>query len=650
LRAGVILVSNDIDANFLVMRSLVIQICILAVILPFSTVSQTFDGSGTGPVATAANAARGIKVVGGTQIILQMPTVVGDRYKIQSAEDLTWPNPQDETDFVVATDTTWNFQVTVPANINQRFFRLVRRPADPVGPTTDTEAARFLTQATYGTTTNAITELRQLGYAGWLDQQFAASNDRFLPYVQANSNGSGRAPRHDLFWLQVVNGEDQLRQRLAFALSQIFVVSDIAYTLGNAQYGMANYWDIMRDQAFGNYRELLEEVTLNPVMGLWLSHVQNEKADLVRNIRPDENFAREILQLFTIGLHELEMDGRVRLDVSGDPIPTYDQEIVQEFAKVFTGWHFNSADNWSDIFYGQDRVNPMRSFEAFHDRTAKTLLRGEVIPAEIDAPEDIDRALDNIFAHPNVPPFVSKQLIQRLVTSNPTPAYVRRVAQVFADNGNGERGDLRAVTRAILLDEEARFGHQTVANFGKLREPVLRLSHVFRAFSLTPGRQSQNGVFNTASPALPLLDGDTGQAVLRAKSVFNFYQPDYSPLGPVKDAGLVAPEFEIASENNVIATASRIARQIQYYYSGSDDNALNQSVINIDREIALAADTDQLLDHLDVLLMSGAMTPAFRTILAGHLNDLPSDPEGRSQRARDAITLIVSSPEYLVQM
>jgi len=447
-----------------------------------------------------------------------------------------------------------------------------------------------------------------------------------------------------------VRGDDQLRQRMAFALSQIFVVSDIAYTLGNAQYGMANYWDIMRDYAFGNYRDLLEEVTLNPVMGLWLSHVKNEKADPARNVRPDENFAREILQLFTVGLHEMDLNGQLRLDAGGNPIPTYSQQTVQEFARVFTGWHFASAASWSEIFYGQDRVSPMRSFEEFHDRGEKTLLRGQVVPAGLDAPVEIERALDNIFAHPNVPPFVSKQLIQRLVTSNPTPAYVRRIAQVFADNGSGVRGDLRAVTRAILLDDEARFGHLNVQNFGKLREPVLRLSHIFRAFNLTPGRQSTNGVFNTASPPLPFFDSDSGQAVLRAKSVFNFYHPDYAPLGPIKDAGLVAPEFEIASENNVIATASRIAKQIQYYFSSSDDNALNQSVIDIEREIAMASDTNRLLDHLDILLMSGAMTPELRNLLASHLNSLPSDTGGRSQRARDAITLIVSSPEYLVQM
>ncbi len=540
--------------------------------------------------------------------------------------------------------------VTDSAGQTDNATRVIEVRAAGGGGITDIDAARFLTQATFGTTTPAIAELKQLGYASWLDQQFAASNDRFLPYVQANSNGSGRGPRHNLFWLQAVRGNDQLRQRLAFALSQIFVVSDIAYTLGNAQYGMANYWDLMRDHAFGNYRDLLEDVTLNPIMGLWLSHVQNEKADPSRNIRPDENFAREILQLFTIGLHEMDQDGRIRLDASGNPIPTYDQQTVQEFARVFTGWHFASAASWNEIFYGQDRINPMRSFEAFHDRGAKTLLRGQTIPGGLNAPQDIDRALDNIFAHPNVPPFVSKQLIQRLVTSNPTPAYVRRIADVFADNGSGVRGDLRAVTRAILLDDEARTGHLNVENFGKLREPVLRLSHVFRAFSLSPGRESTNGVFNTASPSLPLFDSDSGQAVLRAKSVFNFYHPDYSPLGPVKDAGLVAPEFEIASENNVIATTSRIAKQIQYYFSGSDDNALNQSVIDIEREIAMAGDTDRLLDHLDVLLMSGAMTPQLRAILAGHINALPTDQDGRSQRARDAITLIVSSPEYLVQM
>ena len=289
---------------------------------------------------------------------------------------------------------------------------------------------------------------------------------------------------------------DQLRQRLAFAWSQIFVVSDIDYVLANSKYGMANFYDTLARFADGNFRTLLEQVTLHPVMGIYLSMVRNEKANPALNIRPDENYAREILQLFTIGLHELNADGSVRRDGAGRPIATFDQATIEEFAKVFTGWNYDGVRSWTDTNVGtESRVLPMVPNEDFHDTSTKQLLGGQTLPAGQGAYADLTGALDNIFAHPNVGPFVSRLLIQRLVTSNPSSGYVGRVAAVFNDNGAGTRGDLRATVRALLLDDEARNGSQNLPEtFGKIKEPSMRLTNLWRALDAQPGPEA-SGIY-----------------------------------------------------------------------------------------------------------------------------------------------------------
>lgn len=514
------------------------------------------------------------------------------------------------------------------------------------------EAARLLAQASFGATLETIESVRRLGIEGWIDDQFTRQSSSQLEYAQ-NHPGSESltGPRQHKWLMDAIDGEDQLRQRIAFAYSEIFVTSDVSQTIEREQYAMANYYDLLSNHAFGNYRDLLESVTLNPIMGLYLSMLQNAKANPASNTRADENFAREVMQLFSIGQHELNNDGSTRLDSSGRPIPAYTQEDVEEYARVFTGWTYADANIWdkgpAEGF--TNKLLPMKPFTGFHDTGSKRLLGGVVTPAGISAEEDLQIALDSLFNHPNVGPFISKQLIQRLVTSNPTPAYTNRVASVFNNNGEGVRGDMRALIKAILVDVEAREGFESVPNFGKLREPLIRWTHLWRAFNVQKGMRSENGQYNHASPYIYQGDRFLGQSVLSAPSVFNFFHPDYAPLGPLREAGVLAPESEIYTDAFILTTTARLSSLTQLYHNGGNDNTRNNSYIDLTEETELADRPVELLSRLDLLLLSGQMSTDLRGILLDHLTSLPSDEQGRSQRVRDAISLIMASPEYLVQ-
>ena len=333
-----------------------------------------------------------------------------------------------------------------------------------------------------------------------------------------------------------MRGSDQLRQRVAWALSQILVTSQVSLA-NRYPFGLADYYDMLAHHAFGDFRQLIEEVTLHPMMGVYLSMLGNRKPNAELNIRPDENYARELMQLFTIGLVELNADGTPKLDAHNQPIPTYDQAVVEGFAHVFTGWHwactFGSPGNCgfsNTRGTVPNQILPMQLFPEEHDTGAKRLLTypnavKSVIPAGQTAEQDLADALDNIFHHPNVGPFISRQLIQRLVTSNPSPAYVARVSAVFDDDGTGQRGNLGAVVRAILLDAEARAPASTAdPDASKLKEPVLRLTQLWRAYD---GRAANGRYFNI-NPSV-----DFGQGPLQAPSVFNFYSPFYAPPGEI---------------------------------------------------------------------------------------------------------------------
>lgn len=494
------------------------------------------------------------------------------------------------------------------------------------------EAARLLRQASFGPTTAAIDEVVQLGIPAWVDQQLATPATYQLPILQrigTPNDQSGQADRIEAWFESVLTGPDQLRQRVAFALSEIFVVSEQS-GLFNQPYGLAYYYDILLRNAFGNFRTLMEEVTLSPAMGVYLSMLGNQRPNPALNIRPDENYARELMQLFTIGLVQLNPDGSVQRDGLGQPIPTYDQDIVEGFAHVYTGWTFGgSAAFFLPSF---DYQRPMQAFPAFHDTGAKQLLNGVTLPAGQTPAQDLAAALDNIFSHPNVGPFIARQLIQRLTASNPSPAYIQRVAAVFDDNGLAVRGDLAAVVRAILLDPEARAPVDSDAD-GKLVEPLLRLTALWRAFDA----RAANGRYQ-----FPFADFFTQQAPLRARSVFNFFTPNYAPPGEIRQRGLVAPEMQIVDELYSALNYELFTLLIVIWNSANTTLDPDQIAIDISDSVAVAGDLDALLDHLDDKLFGGGMSATLRGE-ARAMAALHTDPNAR---VVEALLLITSAPEF----
>ncbi len=537
---------------------------------------------------------------------------------------------------------------------------------------TAAEAARFLNQASFGPTEEDIAQVQADGYRNWIRKQWAlpqSSEYAFMQNLGLPQDQIYQNHRIQAWLTHATTGPDQLRQRVAWALSQIWVISDQHAEIDNRPLAAAQYYDMLASHASGNYRQLMEAVTTHPLMGHYLSMFQNRKPDPANGIRADENYAREIMQLFTIGLVELNPDGSVVTDGNGNPVPTYGQTDIENLARVFTGWTRNGWDVYTDgycqyyefIYDGDDTgLLPMEPCEAvnpndadtynFHDTDGKVLFTSVNFPAGQDARQDLAQALDVLFNHPNVGPFIGKQLIQHLVTSNPSPAYVQRVAAVFDDNGEGVRGDLAAVVEAILLDDEARNGPALLPNqFGKLREPLLRQIHLWRAFHAQPQRYAQ---FSDDEPERAF-----AQAPLRSPSVFNFYRPDFSPQGPVSTAGLLAPEFQILTASFATSTANRMWDLIMGQWVGQDNNAVNWQtgvVLNLSTEFALAADLNALLDHLDLLLMSGQMSAAMRTTLYNYLVTYPysdSDPywPDGARRTCEAIYLIMTSPEYAIQ-
>ncbi|MEE9412765.1 MAG: DUF1800 family protein [Methylococcales bacterium] len=523
----------------------------------------------------------------------------------------------------------------------------------------EAEAARFLTQATFGPTESTINELVSLNdLEAWIDHQIALPMSRTLPYVQNNSNGSLRSTRHDIWWKNVMLGKDQLRQRVAFALSEIFVISDLDYTLGNSQYAVSHYYDMLAENAFGNYRELLEKITLHPTMGIYLSMVRNQKANTELNIRPDENYAREVLQLFSIGLHQLNQRGEaLPLD---NPVATYTQDTIENFARVFTGWNFvDSPGLWvsNDLTTYDKSLNLVADYDSplpdsFHDTGTKILLDGEQLLTDANSPtsteDDLRFALDNIANHPNVGPFISKLLIQRLTTSNPSPEYVERVASKFNNNGQGERGNLSAVIKAILLDDEARGGKSVNANFGKVKEPLLQLTQLWRAFNAKPGVIAQSGSYRVYAKPADRIDEVLGQAVLKSPSVFNFFLPD-NPLSSDPGSTLVSPEMQIMTEANIAATHNTFHDQIYIYNNQNTRGWAATTRINVDKAVQLAPQPDALLNYLNTLLLAGDMTDKMKGVLKQHILSLPENKDGYLKRALDTIFIIVASPSYLIQ-
>jgi uncharacterized protein (DUF1800 family) len=519
----------------------------------------------------------------------------------------------------------------------------------PGGPPTADDAARFLAQATFGPKPGEIEALQQKGFNAWLGEQMAMSPSSHL----ATFDGlvaqlePDQRPTPGLvvesFFGQAVRGNDQLRQRVVFALSELFVISSRDADVRNFPEGMASFLDILGAHAFGSFRDLLEDVTLAPSMGVYLDMAGSSKSITTPEERnPNENYAREILQLFSIGLYELHPDGTLHLDKDNQPQPTYDQEVVKAMARAFTGWTFGGQNQGVPARFFRPRRDyriPMEAWQLYHDTDAKTLLDGAVLPAGQSAQLDLDEALDVIAGHPNVGPFVCRQLIQRLVTSNPSNAYVYRCGQAFANNGAGVRGDLGAVVREILLDYEAR--STTVAarqDEGHLREPVVRLVGLLRALDTT----SRDGRWRRFTQ-LDRKGLAVGQTPLASPTVFNFFEPGFALPGEVAEAGLVSPEFQIATETTVVGAANLATSALK---SGRANGPM--SFVLSPFEAPQVTSDAALLDKVDLLLFGGAMSDGTRSILATALADadFPTTPD---QRVLTLLWLASIAPESVVQ-
>ncbi|MEM7587222.1 MAG: DUF1800 family protein [Acidobacteriota bacterium] len=536
-----------------------------------------------------------------------------------------------------------------------------RSLADGLGTvlTPQQEASRFLAQCTFGGDRALIDEVAATGMEAWLDAQLALPPTLTLSEVQQMIEG-GELDEFELllfdwrWWQHAMTAPDVVRHRVAFALSQIFVVSRFIDILYDSSQATAAYYDVLARHAFGNFRDLLLDVALQPSMGIYLSHLWNRRSDPTLNRFPDENFAREVMQLFSIGLFELNADGSRVLNGSGQPIPTYTNAEITEMAKIFTGLTLAPFEPDEPIIFGDDNGNlwtPMVMYEPEHEPGPKTLLNGFVVPEGQTGMEDIEMTVDHLFQHPNVGPFLGRLLIQRLVTSNPSPAYISRVSAAFADNGSGVRGDMAATIRAILMDPEARDASRIDdPHFGKAREPFTRWVQLGRAFHAT----SPSGQFRYfgAAPPDDAPEGIEMTALAQypffSPSVFNFYSPTHQPAGPLTDAGLVAPELQIIHSYTSVSAANLFYRAIVEYDYLTDE--LDNETIELDLiteiELVEAMGPAALIDHLDLLLTYGTLFAASRGFLLDAILPLSEEPE---EQVRLALFLFTTCPEYAVQ-
>jgi len=499
----------------------------------------------------------------------------------------------------------------------------------------DYTAARFLQRATFGPTETSIARLRELGYNAWIAEQIQMPATFMLPVTRRHN--PPRWGEHVNSWQVIAtNAEDQLRQRVAFSLSQFFVVSDQS-GLGGEQAALSNYYDILIANSFGNFRQLMELVTLSPIMGDYLSMKGNQKPNPEKGIRPDENYARELLQLFSIGLVQMETDGTVALDEFDVPRPTYDQQTIEAFAHVFTGWHFKDVENWN---YPKvtDWYSPMEAYQERHDTGEKTLLNGTVLPSGQSAEQDLHDALNNIFNHPNVGPYFAKHMIRQLVTSNPSSEYIERVAETFNDDGSGTRGNISAVVVATLLDQEALTGHlDDPETFGKLREPLVRLISLWRAFDGNPDHPEFSYGW---------LKNRLNQAPLQSPSVFNFFSPSFSQGGDIRDMNMKSPEFQIHNESSIIdITSAMLAHSI--WNNTESTSERNLAPINISKLMLLDEDRASLYELLGKLTLAKPPSAALRK-QADYLLDARKNASSQI-RAEELLFLFISSPEAAVQ-
>lgn len=560
---------------------------------------------------------------------------------------------------------------------DELFGNSFERPSD--APANDADAARFLGMATFGPTAAEITHLRAVGYDEWIAQQLSMPTSLERPYVEQvdgipQVRNPGQNDRLQAWLKAAVTAPDQLRQRMAWAFSQIMVVTYAQSMLSGDPVALAEYYDTLaRDSAgyydgnhvyhAGTYTQLLYDVTRTPAMGKMLTYRRNKAPDALLGTFPDENYAREVMQLFAIGLvlrhpdfSPVYPDGCDPLHDSGcEPIPTYPQATVGAYAEVFTGWSYTSGfnsnptrGNWSEADY-----QPMICYDTYHDESdAKRLLSytgnytanstdAQVMPAHNGCENDLADGLAILANHPNVAPFISRQLIQRFTTSNPSPAYIARVASVFTDNGHGDYGDLGAVIKAVLLDSEARPHAPAPPSpyvFGKAREPLLKLTALYRYYNAA----APNGLYAVTATNLQ----SYLQVPLGAPSVFNFYLPDYRPPGEIGTAGLYGPEFQIVNESSAFTVANDLRARAMAYV-GNPANTPSTIAVDLRGLNALAANPDALVAQIDHDLMAGAMSAHMQATLATMVAALPaSNPYGR---ITSALQVVLASPEFAIQ-
>jgi len=516
-------------------------------------------------------------------------------------------------------------------------------PSSSGGLTLTPDAVRLAAQATFGPTVSVVRDIEQRGAAAWVDAQLQLppSDLGTYPVVSENINavcptGSPPACVRDnftpfltetAFFRNALAGPDQLRQRVAFALSQILVISGDEV---RPNYGVAEYQKLLLRDAFGTYRQLIEDVTLSPAMGRYLNMVNNDKPNPAKGTEPNENYARELLQLFSIGLVQLHADGSVVTDATGAPVPTYDQDVVEGQAHVFTGWTYPlqpgaTQRTHNPAYY----VGAMIPVAANHDTADKQILGGALVPGGQTPQADLARTLDAIASHPNVGPFIGKQLIQHLVTANPSPPYLARISAVFANDGHGVRGNLGAVVRAILLDPEARGDTKSDPGYGRVKDPVLLLTAAARALGVTT-----DGVYlANASAALE-------QPPYRSPSVFNFYPPDYA-LG----SGLLSPASALVDSASVF-TRANVIRRLLYAPPGPDAtvSGATGTQVSLGDLAPFGADAAALVDSASALLLHGTLSSAARSKIVDAVN--AQDPADAAARVRAAAYLVLTSPQF----
>jgi uncharacterized protein (DUF1800 family) len=494
---------------------------------------------------------------------------------------------------------------------------------------TSAAAVRFLEQSTFGPTSALIAQVQSSGFTPFLMGQFSATASTF---PDPASTVTSITPTAQVFFTNAMSNPDQLRQRVAFALSQIFVTSNVTVS----PQGMAPYLRTLSTDAFTNYRTIMQDVTLSPAMGLYLNMVNNDKPNTTNGTHANENYARELMQLFTLGLNLINEDGSLQLDANGNPIPTYTQAQVTAFANAYTGWTYPTMPGSTLVIHNpQYFLGPMELFASNHNTGAKILLEGTTLPAGQTGTADLQGALDNIFNHPNMPPFVSALLIQHLVTSNPSPAYIKRVADVFQAGtfqgiGSGTRGDMQAVIAAILLDPEARRGDDpstTVSTDGHLREPILYITNLLRAFgATTDGLQPVNFATNM------------GESPMRSGSVFNFFPPNYIIPGTTT----LGPEFDLQT------TAITLVR-INFVNSMVFSTLGSGTTVSFTTYTNMASNPSAMIDALNALMLHGTLSTAAKTAILTAVNAVPAGTNQNLQRAETAIYLIASSSQYQVE-